>query len=61
MSFIKGPVLALGIASSVMVLAACASESSGSGSSGTSEQSGTSERWRPPPDYNRGPQIRNNP
>jgi hypothetical protein len=59
MSFIKNQMLALGVAVSVLALAGCASESSGSGAN---EQSTTEDWWRkPPPDYNRGPVIRNNP
>jgi hypothetical protein len=57
MSPIKAQILALGVVASALALATCASEQSGSG---TSERSGT-EWWRPPPDYNRGPVIRNNP
>jgi hypothetical protein len=58
MLFIKRQILALCVAAPVLAIAACASEPSGSG---TSERSGTSGWWKPPPDYNRGPQIRNNP
>jgi hypothetical protein len=58
MSFIRMQVLAFGIAASVLAIAACSSEPGGTA---TGEQSGASEHWRLPPDYNRGPQIRNNP
>lgn len=56
--FAHEPRLALFVTILALTLAACASEPSGSG---TSEQTGTAERWKLPPDYNRGPQIRNNP
>ena len=55
-AFANRPWLALLV--TVAVLTACAPEPSGSA---TSERSGTAERWKLPPDYNRGPQIRNNP
>jgi hypothetical protein len=56
---LQAQMLALGVTVLVLALAGCASESSGSGAS---EQSTASDWWRkPPPDYNRGPVIRNNP
>jgi hypothetical protein len=55
-SFAHEPCLAVFVTTVILTLAACAPEPSGSA---TSER--TAQRWKPPPDYNRGPQIRNNP
>jgi hypothetical protein len=56
--FAHEPCLVVFVTTVVLTIAACAPEPSGSA---TSERSGTAERWKLPPDYNRGPQIRNNP